>query len=346
MQRISVLHGQVNSGNPDAVNLADCELLFKTLFPQEAESIIAGAKELVIIPDDVLFLLPFEFYSPRASASDFVLIQKPITYYPSAVAFQLARAAVHPAGWPAAFFGIADPITSAEDERYAVAEVLSAGSSRAAESTRVRGGKEDSLVDLERLKVRGFSFERLPATAIEVQSIAEILRTANAPIEVRVGADATRQKLLDTDLAQFRFLHFATHGVLPVDTNIKEPALVLSYDGISPAHMLLTMSDILGFKLHSESVVLSACNTGSGSVSRAEGVMSLGRAFLAAGASSVIVSLWQVADESTALLMKEYYRGIVEGKRKSVALAEARYAVFSKGRTAPFFWAPFVLIGE
>jgi CHAT domain-containing protein len=106
------------------------------------------------------------------------------------------------------------------------------------------------------------------------------------------------------------------------------------------------MSEIIGLKLHSESVVLSACNTGSGKISRAEGVMSLGRAFLAAGSSSVTVSLWQVSDESTALLMKSYYAGLLAGKKKSVALAEARYAVFASGSKDPFFWAPFIIIGE
>ncbi len=347
LERISRLRGQMNAGNPDLVSLPICEVLFKTLFPGKAENVVAAAQELVVIPDDALFLLPFELYSPKASALDFVLIQKPITYYPSAVAFQFARAAGRLSGWQEALLGLADPITSPEDERYAVIQVMPSTISQGRErQTGVRKPQGDSPEELGRLQSRGFSLERLPGTSIEIQSIVALFRKANEPVELRVGAEATRQKLLDTDLSQFRFLHFATHGVLPVDTNIKEPALVLSYDGISPMHMFLTMSDILNFKLHSESVVLSACNTGSGSVSRAEGVMSLGRAFLGAGASSVTVSLWQVSDESTALLMQEYYRRILEGKKKNVALAEARYTVFSKGQKAPFFWAPFILIGE
>jgi CHAT domain-containing protein len=65
--------------------------------------------------------------------------------------------------------------------------------------------------------------------------------------------------------------------------------------------------------------------------------MSLGRAFLAAGAESVTVSLWQVSDDSTALLMERYYKGILEDKKKSVALAEARSAVFASGSRNPFF---------
>jgi CHAT domain-containing protein len=75
-------------------------------------------------------------------------------------------------------------------------------------------------------------------------------------------------------------------------------------------------------------------------------VASLGSAFLAAGASSVTVSLWQVADNSTAELMGEFYKNLVMGKSKAAALAGARAALVAKGYDNPFFWAPFVLTGE
>jgi CHAT domain-containing protein len=74
--------------------------------------------------------------------------------------------------------------------------------------------------------------------------------------------------------------------------------------------------------------------------------MSLGRAFLAAGAESVTVSLWQVSNDSTALLKETYYKGILENEKKSVALTEARYSVFTSSSANPFFWAPFIVIGE
>jgi CHAT domain-containing protein len=93
-------------------------------------------------------------------------------------------------------------------------------------------------------------------------------------------------------------------------------------------------------------VVLSACNTGSGKVTRAEGVASLGTAFLAAGASSVAVSLWQVSDNSTAIFMQEFYRNLLKGMPKAASLAAARAALVAQGYDNPFFWAPFVLTGE
>jgi CHAT domain-containing protein len=273
-------------------------------------------------------------------------LKKASVYYPSAVSFLLARTASHHHEWQEAFLGLADPITSPNDDRFEAMKAHGSFTQSQSRNAESGGGSTDLSAGTDRLKARGFDFERLPGTAIEVRDIADLLQKSNERVEVRVGVDATKNGLLDTDLSKFRFVHFATHGVLPVDTGIREPALVLSYDGIAPAHMFLSMSEVLDLKLQTESVVLSACNTGSGNISRAEGVMSLGRAFLAAGSSSVTVSLWQVSDESTAELMKRYYQGVLAGKPKSVSLAEARESLFAGRYKDPYFWAPFILIGE
>jgi CHAT domain-containing protein len=273
------------------------------------------------------------------------LLNKATTYYPSAVSFELARSAKVPANWRESFLGIAYPITSEQDERFVKMQDVPA--TKAPSKGPSSGAPAYTEVPSEeKLKSRGFSFDPLPGTETEVQSIATLIRERKETADIRIGIEATKRKLLDTDLSQFRFLHFATHGVLAVDTGIQEPSLVLSVDGQDPSHMFLSMSEILGLKLQSESVVLSACNTGSGVISRAEGVMSLGRAFLAAGAESVTVSLWQVSDDSTVVFMKKYYEGLLSNKKKSVALAEARYAVFATGSKNPFSWAPFIVIGE
>jgi len=345
VERVSLLRKALNSGHPEAVDWKISEELFATLFPREEGQVIQDAQEIIFIPDDVLFVLPFEVFSPSASKGDFLFLEKATTYYPSAVSLRLRRTANHTSNWQSALLGIADPITSPEDERYELAQALKISETTPANGrTEIRadGPASDSV----RLKSRGFSFERLPGTAAELQTIASLLKERKEPVDVRFGINATKTEFLDTDLSKFRFLHFATHGVLPVDTGIQEPSLVLSYDGIRPEHMFLPMSEILNLKLQSESVVLSACNTGSGKISKAEGVMSLGRAFLAAGSASVTVSLWQVSDESTAVLMAKYYEGLLAGKKKSIALAEARYAVFKSGSKNPFLWAPFIVIGE
>ena len=344
--RVSRLRAALNSGQPEIIDWKASEEIFAALFPDKASAIITEAQDVVFIPDDVLFALPFELYSPNASRGSFVFLGKASTYYPSAVSFRLVRTASHQSSWQESFLGLADPITSPEDDRYVAMKTANGNLTQSLGQNIERSDAEHNVIEPDKLKARGFLFERLPGTAVEVRNVASLLQQNNQTVEVRVGIDATKSKLLETDLSKFRFLHFATHGVLPVDTSVKEPALVLSYDGIAPEHMLLSMSEILDLKLHAESVVLSACNTGSGKISRAEGVMSLGRAFLAAGSASVTVSLWQVSDESTAKLMEKYYKGVLAGKAKSVALAEARKALFSEGYKDPFFWAPFILIGE
>jgi CHAT domain-containing protein len=125
-----------------------------------------------------------------------------------------------------------------------------------------------------------------------------------------------------------------------------EPALVLSFVGSDQDQMMLKISEISKLAIHADLVVLSACNTGSGNVTHAEGVASLGSAFLAAGSSSVLVSLWKVADKSTSDLMQKFYQNLLSGMPKNKALAEARTQLAKSGKANPFYWAPFILSGE
>ena len=234
LDRLSGLRKSLNSGQVGAIDWKVSEELFAELFPPDIARIVLSSQEIIFVPDDVLFILPFELFSPEASKGRFVFLNKPTSYYPSAVSLRLARNASHQSNWQEAFLGIADPITSPEDDRFEVAGALKSPES-SSNQTQNRGDERRSP-DPDRLKARGFSFERLPGTAIEVQSIASLIKARNETVDVRSGASATKGELLDTDLSKFRFVHFATHGVLPVDTGIKEPSLVLSYDGVALSH--------------------------------------------------------------------------------------------------------------
>jgi CHAT domain-containing protein len=323
------------------------EELFSALFPGQHAAELLESKSIIFVPDDVLFVLPFELLSPHASNGEFPLMGIPTRYYPSAGAMELARSPDRQAEWREAFLGIGDPVTNPNDQRYDLMRVVSnPGKQMQPTSDRAVSTNDITDVQLTKIKSRGLSFESLPGTASELQGVSTIFKDRNEVAEIRLGIDATKAKLVETDLARYRYLHFATHGILPTDMDINEPALVLSFDGSSPKEMLLSMTEVLGLKIKADSVVLSACNTGSGAISRAEGVMSLGRAFLVAGASSVTVSLWQVSDDSTVLFMEEYYRRLLSGEKKDQALADARLTLFKGGYKDPFYWAPFILIGE
>jgi CHAT domain-containing protein/ATP/maltotriose-dependent transcriptional regulator MalT len=336
--RVFRIRDAFNGGHPEQFDSRITDELLEALFPESVFQSVKSATAIIFVPDDIFFLLPFEMLSTHGQ---YPLLGTPTEYFPSSAVLRLARTSIRSAGdWQESFIGIADPITSSDDPRYQAVSLLSDP------VPQTGPGQASNSASLDRIVSRGFSLERLPGTANEVHGIAGLFASTPSETEIRTGMEATKQELRRTDLARYKFIHFATHGILPVESGIKEPALVLSYDGKGKDDMLLTLSEILEFKLRADMVTLSACNTGSGKVTRAEGVASLGIAFLAAGASSVTVSLWQVADNSTAELMEEFYRNLVSGKSKAAALAAARVLLVSKGYDNPFFWAPFVLTGE
>jgi CHAT domain-containing protein len=152
-------------------------------------------------------------------------------------------------------------------------------------------------------------------------------------------------------LARKRYVHLATHGVLGGALG-RPPSLVLSLVGNGGEEQLggandgfLTLPEVTHLKLNADLVVLSACETGKGDLQPAEGVVGLSRAFLYAGSRGVVCSLWQVDDERTADLMRALYGRLKEGRPAAEALALARRGLIAEER-APFYWAPFVLIGK
>ena len=147
-------------------------------------------------------------------------------------------------------------------------------------------------------------------------------------------------------------VHIATHGLL----NAERPqftGLVLSLVGNKNEDGFLRTDEVFNLRLGSPLVMLSACETGLGKEKRGEGVMGLTRAFMYAGAPTVGVSLWSVADKSTAELMTDFYKRLLgssassTGVPASSAMRDAQLAmIVGKKYSAPFYWAPFVLVGD
>ncbi|HMX29507.1 MAG TPA: CHAT domain-containing protein, partial [Blastocatellia bacterium] len=189
--------------------------------------------------------------------------------------------------------------------------------------------------------------QRLPFSREEANAILAL--TPESERFVALDFDANQDAAIKPELGQYRYVHFATHGL--VDNQTPElSGLVLSQLDAEGRNRdgYLRMVEIYNLNLPAELVVLSACKTGLGKDVRGEGLMSLTRGFMYAGAARVLVSLWDVNDKSTADLMSELYRGLLERRlRPSAALRAAQLKMMNTRQwAAPFYWAGFTQQGE
>ena len=182
----------------------------------------------------------------------------------------------------------------------------------------------------------------LPGAAAEVGAISQVFSQA----KVYVGPDATVERVASVEAARSPFVHFATHGVID-SRDPKESYLLLA--GTPPR---LSVRDIVeeNYNLSfagTRLVTLSACNTNVGGRDPSAAYGSLSRAFAKAGAPTVVASLWSVSDEATRDTMIVFYRELAAGQPKAEAMRRAQLAVKNDPRYAhPFYWAPFVVLGE
>lgn len=161
--------------------------------------------------------------------------------------------------------------------------------------------------------------------------------------------DSNKTAVLDPKLRDYRIIHFATHSLL----NNEHPELsgivmsLVNRRG-EPQDGFVRLLDIYNLDLNADLVVLSGCKTALGKNIRAEGLVGLTRGFMYAGAARVMASLWNVDDEATAELMRQFYRAmLVEGQRPAAALRSAQVWMQQHKRwRSPYYWAGFVLQGE
>ena len=186
----------------------------------------------------------------------------------------------------------------------------------------------------------GGKLQQLPYAREEVEVIGRILNTV--PL---TGTEATKTEVLKR-LASVALVHIAAHGRMETGEIALSPDPSLSHQIPKEKDYLLTMTDVLNVKLRARLVVLSCCHSGRGSI-KAEGVVGIARAFLGAGARSVLVSLWAIDDEATLEFMKCFYQNLAEGRSASEALNRAMNFMRKSDKFCEVrFWAPFVLTGD
>lgn len=176
---------------------------------------------------------------------------------------------------------------------------------------------------------------RLPLAVAEAQQVAHIMGSVMSSTAF-VESETTLSNLKNS-ASQCDVLHLATHGDFRADNPL--------FSGLSFADGMLTTLDVFGLRLRASLVTLSACQTGRNVLSGGDELLGLMRALLSAGASSLLLSLWRVADDSTLHWMHDFYAALKAGHTKSAAVQAANLQSLNS-HAHPFFWAPFVLVGH
>ncbi len=190
------------------------------------------------------------------------------------------------------------------------------------------------------------NLNELPATELEVNDISQLFSSRNIEHDLYLHQEANEHLIKTSSLKKYRFIHFATHGV--VDEKNPERSRIFLQHSAAAEDGSLFCGEIYNLQLDAELVTLSACETGLGKISKGEGVIGLSRALVYAGARNLVVSLWSVADESTASLMTKFYNNLLEHQTPGYAanLRQAKLSLLESDQySAPYFWAPFILIG-
>ncbi len=288
-------------------------------------SAVALRPRMVVVPDGVLHLLPFD--ALRVPNGNYLLQSSVVTYVPSATVLYFLRTSRKGTVPSLPFLGIGDVVYNADQRK----ELADSGGAR---QSRGRG-----LYDLV-----GATFRALPGTRDEVLAASQIFGPRSV---VLLGAGATETAFKSQPLAKFGILHLAVHGIFSPKYP-ERSALVLGRDGNTGEDGLLQTREITNLVLNADLVTLSACDTGAGRLQGEEGIASLQRAFLFAGAKSTLAMLWNADDIFTAALIKQFYRNLAAGMDKGSALREAKMNLLATfgDRALPFYWAGAVLIGE
>lgn len=280
---------------------------------------------LLLVPDTVLRHVPFSALT--LSTGVYVAEVSSVTEIPSASTLLRPRwsRSLSPSDSRVAVF--ADPVFQSTDTRLHIGRQ---------HGRAVSASRQVSLPESDEWA----SVRRLPYTSSEAESIEAVY----PGVSVYKGLEATKEAVLEKDLTQFDVIHFATHGLVnPFDADLSG-LLMSRYDQAgNPIDGFLSLGEISTLRLNAPLVLLSACDSGLGENLAAEGLVSLGRAFLAQGARQVVTTLWPVADRPTTLLVGEFHRLHARTTLRPVeALRQAQVMLInSELYSDPYYWAGF-----
>lgn len=312
------------------------ELYQIILRPIEKE--IYDKDELIIIPHKSLLSLPFEVlikdYNNQIDYSDAKWLGKKysISYHPSIYSYlNLKNISFEKTDIELAFLGLGDPKFKTEKKLI----------SKKTDLTKLMLRNVANVDEINKMT-------ELPETSDELKIISNIFKNQS---KLLLGKEFTESKIKNMDLSNFKYITFATHAIVANQiTNIAEPGLILTPPN-NPSTKddgILTVSEINKLNLKSDIVILSACNTASEDGSpNGEGLSGLTSAFFQAGTKSMLVTHWDVETNSAVKLTTGSLKNLESSESLSKALQKTKISMINNKDTAhPFYWAPFVLIGN
>ena len=347
---------------------ARAHALYKALFGEVEDQI--HDKHLLIVPSGALTQVPLQVLITSPASGDhgsaaWLIRKHALTILPAVSSLQALRRDAKASRAAKPYFGIGNPLLDGPDSRYArlakearekqactsIASPKLARLSSTRETVRQLANR-NGLVDIAHVRVQ----TPLPETRVELCAVARHLNAGAENIHLGDrGSEAILKRLSERGaLADYRVLHFATHGALSGEIRGgTEPGLILTPPTAATAEDdgYLSASEIAALKLDADLVILSACNTAAGGAENAEALSGLARAFFYAGARALLVSHWAVYSDATVKIITEALSVLAADPSvgRAEALRRSMMTLIDKGaphESHPAYWAPFVAVGE
>ncbi len=284
-----------------------------------------GIKNLIIIPDDILNLLPFETLLTADQNGDWLIKKYTVYYAPSLSSLRELAHHQNRNNRPKPqhnLLAVGDPYYGDLEEKYPEL------------STKAIFQDFYSLTDLK--------FYRLRHSHEEIRRISSLIPRSTVLEREKASEDLVKS----ANLTDYKIIHFAAHGLID-DQKPARSAIILTLDNDPAEDGFLQMREVFNLKLNADLVVLSSCQTGLGQFIKGEGIEGISRAFFYAGSSSVVMSLWTINDQVSAQFMERFYYHLKSTENLAEALRQVKLEMIESGIVShPYYWAGFILSGD
>jgi len=303
--------------------------IYKELLIPVEDYLKRPIENLIIIPDGILYYLPFETLianNQDQSKGSYYLIERfKISYAPSSSILSLILNKQSNLEFSRGLLAFGNPSSNFLDSK----EKLN------------HNGYFETFKEL--YLSSGFVFSPLPYSGKEIFKISKYFPHKQRDLFLK--NNAKEDVLNEIIRSNYKIIHFACHALLDEKFPFRS-ALILSSDKDSKEDGFLQVREIYNLNLKAELVVLSACQTGRGKLEKGEGILGFPRIFFFLGARSVLLSLWNINDESTSYFMNYFYYYLSKRYNKAEALQLAKLRMLKSKYRHPFYWAAFILNGD